>query len=359
MFIVLACSIGLLAGLILLEISIRIFLVRRGEFIDQIHLTMSREYGGDVTLFDIIRAASDTARVYEMIPGANGIFVGQPLLINRDGFRDAEHAMHKQPGVKRVAILGDSVAFGWGVQQLDRFSDQLQDMLQTSNTKCEVLNFAVPGYNTVMELATFRDKVLAYEPDILLLSLVDNDDELPNFVRVRPQAWSLRHCFIVETIRDRLIGRKLGDTARFALGGIAEAGGVGHASDAVGFRPELVPPEYRFLVGEKAMRAALEQLAAEAKQRGILPVCVVHRAFEKPTADAAGSALSARLVDLAQIAGFEVIDPSPAILQYLREHHLDAKGLWVKPDDFHPSPTGHRILADQIAAALAPAIASH
>jgi lysophospholipase L1-like esterase len=260
--------------------------------------------------------------------------------------------------VKRIAVLGDSVAFGWGVAPEARFSNLLETLINTSGTRCEVLNFAVPGYNTVMELATFREKVLAFQPDVLLLSFVDNDDELPNFVRLAPHAWSLDKCFILETIRDQLVGRKLGDTARLALGGIAQAGGVGHGKDAVGFRPELVPPEYRFLVGEKAMVEALNTLSREAKDHHILPVCVIHRGIEKPTAQAAGMVGARRLAPLAWQAGFTVVDPAPALLAYLNTRHADEKALWVNENDFHPNPAGHRIIAEQLLPTLEQALES-
>jgi hypothetical protein len=240
------------------------------------------------------------------------------------------------------------------VRQEDRFSDVLESLLnaQTSGTsavKWEVLNFAVPGYNTVMEYATWWDKVMFYKPDVLLVSLVDNDDELPNFVRIRPQAWSLTRCFVYETIRDQLIGRKLGDTARLASGGVAEAGGVGHASNVTGFRPELVPEEYRFLMGEGAMHGALRGLAKEARMHNAVPLCVVHRIYEKPTPEAAGILGSERLPRMAKESGFEVIDPGPAILKYLGDHHLDESAASVRKNDIHPNATVHRIIAEQIA----------
>lgn len=347
-----AVALSVCFGLLLLEIAMRIFLVRRGEFIDSLHEQVSREWGGELTLFDMVQPSGSFNRVYELIPGANGAFVGQPLLINSAGFRDPERTVQKPPGVKRVAVLGDSVAFGWGVREEDRFSNVLEKLLNeqtTSTTKWEVLNFAVPGYNTVMEYATWWDKVMLYKPDVLLLSLVDNDDELPNFVRIRPQAWSLTRCFIYETIRDQLIGRKLGDTARLAAGGVAEAGGVGHASNVAGFRPELVPPEYRFLMGEGAMRSSMAELAKEARMHNATPLCVVHRVYEKPTGEAAGVLDSDRLVPMATQAGFQVIDPGPAILKYLEDHHLPDAAVYVRTNDVHPNPTVHKIIAEQIA----------
>ena len=43
----------------------------------------------------------------------------------------------------------------------------------------EIINTGVPGYNTVMEVATMRAKGLALEPDIVILNVVTNDLNLP------------------------------------------------------------------------------------------------------------------------------------------------------------------------------------
>ena len=42
--------------------------------------------------------------------------------LNRQGFRDIDHALKADPGVRRLLVVGDSIAFGWGVPDpKDRF----------------------------------------------------------------------------------------------------------------------------------------------------------------------------------------------------------------------------------------------
>src|SRR5262249_24805283 len=56
-----------------------------------------------------------------------GWFWGQrrPAVTNGRGWRDAEHAYDKPPGVRRAVVVGDSVTFGILVDDGERFTDTL------------------------------------------------------------------------------------------------------------------------------------------------------------------------------------------------------------------------------------------
>src|SRR5262249_1845763 len=47
----------------------------------------------------------------------------------------------------------------------------------------EALNFGVPGYNTPQEVAVFRTKAAAFQPDIVILTYCMNDWALPYLLR--------------------------------------------------------------------------------------------------------------------------------------------------------------------------------
>ena len=366
-----AVAFGLLAALAVLELGLRVALLRYAESIDRFRADFAREWGGELSLVHFVRPSADTDRVYEMIPGAHGTFAGAPLRINTTGFRDADHPVAKPPGTRRVAVLGDSVAFGWGVPVERRFSDVLARLLNDADTTTpttastdgangaapggasspawEVLNFAVPGYNSTMELATLRSVVMAHAPDAVVVSVIPNDDELPNFVRLEPEVWSLRRSFIAEAVRDRMVGRPIGDTARLAAGGVVEAGGAGHGRHVRGFRPELVPPEYRHLMGMDNARAALAEIARTGRDAGI-PVVALF--FSPHLGGGAGDdAPPGDLVPwiaAARDAGMTLCDPSPALRRHLREHGLTTNALRATQDDLHPNGTAHGIIARRL-----------
>lgn len=359
-FRVAAVLLGLCFALIILEISARIFLYRYGNWIDRLQEDIARNYGGELTLRDLVKPSRSRQRCFELVPGAWGTFVQQPVRISQAGFRDRERPTEKLAGTMRIAILGDSIAFGWGVRQEERFSDILENLLnssrETSAPAVECLNFAVPGYNTVMEEALLREVVLAFSPDVLVLNLVTNDDEAPNFIRLEPKLWALDRLFLVEAIRDRMVGRPLGDTARLLIGGVAEAGGRGHGQHVVGYRPELVPPEYRFLVGWENMRGALRNIATVCRAHGIQPVCMLHYDFIALEEAVAGGQkwreLQAPWQKVAQEAGFTVVNPLEQISAYARNHHASVEAFVLSKKDIHPSPLAHELIAVALAQAL-------
>lgn len=355
-----ALVLGFGFALVALEISARIFLYRYGSWIDRLQEDIARNYGGELTLRDLVKPSGSRQRCFELVPGAWGTFVQQPVKINQAGFRDREHAIEKPTGTMRIAILGDSIAFGWGVRQEERFGDVLENLLnsarETSGPVVECLNFAVPGYNTVMEEALLREVVLAYSPDVLVLNLVTNDDEAPNFIRLEPKVWALDRVFLIEAIRDRMVGRPLGDTARLLIGGVAEAGGRGHGQHVVGYRPELVPPEYRFLVGWENMREALHKIAAVCRARGIQPVCLLHYDYVALEEAVAGGQkwveLQAPWRRAAEEAGFTIVNPLERISAYARNHHASVETFILSQKDVHPSPLAHKLIAEALAQTL-------
>ncbi len=92
--------------------------------------------------------------------------------INSLGFRDPPQALAKREGVRRVLFLGDSMTWGWGVNDGERFCDLLGARLGAG---IEVTDAAVPGYGTDQELWTLAACGDALSPDLVVLVFVLND----------------------------------------------------------------------------------------------------------------------------------------------------------------------------------------
>ena len=101
----------------------------------------------------------------------------------------------KKPGEFRVLIVGDSVAFGLGVEEDAIFPSQLDRILRLRHPQRAILvmNAAVASYNTRTELESLKH-LWHLEPDIIVLQyLVDNDSDLEPGIAVDPQTGRLAH----------------------------------------------------------------------------------------------------------------------------------------------------------------------
>jgi lysophospholipase L1-like esterase len=114
-------------------------------------------------------------------PGLEALVVrDRKIEIRHDshGFRNDEVAEKKPADVYRIVILGDSVAWGWGVDQGDVYSALLAQRLNERRAvgkRFEVVNAAVSGYGTAQELLLFRRIAAWAKPDLVLLHYFDND----------------------------------------------------------------------------------------------------------------------------------------------------------------------------------------
>ncbi len=125
--------------------------------------------------------SADPLAVYEYRPGAS-----DPLFkINSHGFRGREVQFAKDHGVVRIACVGDSYTFGPGVETKNTWVERLQVHLgeQMRPTQVETLNFGVEAYGSSNELGLLRSKVLRFDPDLVILAHLVNDN-LYDFIRI-------------------------------------------------------------------------------------------------------------------------------------------------------------------------------
>lgn len=98
--------------------------------------------------------------------------------LNKMGFRDHNFKLDKKGSAFRIAVVGDSFAFGQGIDEDERFSNLLEKKLNdASNVKFEVMNFGIPGAETIDEVKTLKKYVMKIHPDFVLLQWFINDFE--------------------------------------------------------------------------------------------------------------------------------------------------------------------------------------
>lgn len=90
---------------------------------------------------------------------------------NELGYRDVPFQTDKPEGVRRILVLGDSVAWGKGVDESARFSNVLD---RAAPPGTEVYNLGYCGF-TVEVMAEQIERSLMFQPDLVVLQAPAND----------------------------------------------------------------------------------------------------------------------------------------------------------------------------------------
>ena len=120
----------------------------------------------------LMRFVDDPVLRYEMQPATS---CGEGTT-NALGMLDGPREPTKPPGTLRVACLGDSVGGDCSLPR-DNACAALERVLRDvrGGRPTEVLNFSVPGYNTLQEARALELKASAFAPDVVVVLYVVND----------------------------------------------------------------------------------------------------------------------------------------------------------------------------------------
>jgi lysophospholipase L1-like esterase len=285
----------------------------------------------------LYRPSSIEGLSYEMVPNRDGMFEGMHVRTNAYGLRGPALAPESSHPI-RLAAIGDSFTFGFGVDENDTFPSLLQGMLNSSGNlpgrSFEVLNFGVVGYSSRDEAVVLQSKALPFHPRGIIIGYVLNDPEIdprPSLHKYfDPPAW-WRHSHFL-----RLLHLGWNTLQVWAYGG----------GDYV--RYLHAPGREKWLSVCAAFRDI--RLAAEAEKAwtvvAIFPLTPKDTWANYPYAD-----LHARVAEQAKLNGFQVVD----LLETFRK--VEPKELVVSPTDDHPNALGHRLAAKAIYEAILPRIA--
>ena len=308
----------------------------------------------DLDLGDIVQPSRDPGIVYELRPNVRGRFVDQPLLINSQGLHDYEYSRHKDPGTFRIVGVGDSSMFGWGVPFEDNGMKGLERRLneKLGPRKFEVINFAVPGYNTAMEAETFVARCLEYAPDLVLLNFNTNDYDVPNFMRRPGDVATLRKSYLFDlaySVYDGVMGLERYPPPFDFNNRTTALRQAEHLDE-----DPALPDEYRYMVGAKGVVRAFERLAAAAREHHI--PFIVFTVKEYPGLDPKYQRDEWRdgqrelLERESRRLGFHFLNDYPDYVKYLNQHPEAnlATVFAVSERDGHPNSVAHAIDAQAI-----------
>jgi hypothetical protein len=310
-------------------------------------------------------AVSDLRGLHEVHPGRGWLYGLRPgaegrisetgdafYRINADGFRGPRHVRPRPDAVSRVVVLGDSVAFGYGVEEAAAFPRVLEQQLaaHVPSRRIEVVNLGVGGYNPWNEAQLLADVGLGYQPDLVLAQFCINDLNDPT-VHFDAQTRIALGSVPDEAYPDpakRLVPRRA--TSRAAAGCAASKlctlvrerwlAWRGAEFDDSAKRAAILPvesdagPEWRWLETRYLEMAA--SAAAGGARFAVLAVPYAAQ-LDRPAPDP----VQQRLLSMVRRHGWTVVDPLPAF----RAVHAAGTPLFL--DWWHPTPAGHRIVAEE------------
>ncbi|MFZ0417780.1 MAG: SGNH/GDSL hydrolase family protein [Candidatus Sulfotelmatobacter sp.] len=121
---------------------------------------------------------------------SRGCFTGE-VETNRWGFRDRDRILKKPPGEFRIALVGDSVVEGVHVNPDQVMNIQMEKLLQQQGYhNVEVMNFGIEGIGTTQELIMYKDRIRQFHPDLVLLTVSDND-VMNNSSTLQPKSYGI------------------------------------------------------------------------------------------------------------------------------------------------------------------------
>jgi lysophospholipase L1-like esterase len=261
---------------------------------------------------------------HEHVANSHALLQSVDIRTNSWGLRGGAVSETPALGVRRILMLGSSIALGWGVEEDKVVSSVLQQKFAASGQNVEVLNGGIGNYNAQRYVDRFLTQLAPLQPtDLLVLAFVRDGEELDpdggNFV--------LRNSELAVTTW--IAFHRLFDKS-------GEASLIDHYRDV--YKPGSP--------GLEAIRTAFARLATYAQQHRIritmAMVPDIHNLTNYPL-----GFVHDIFAQIARDNGFAYVD----LLQTFQG--MDAREIWAMPGDPHPNAKGHALMADAIFPTLA------
>ncbi|MBI4341847.1 MAG: hypothetical protein HY599_00595, partial [Candidatus Omnitrophica bacterium] len=278
---------------------------------------------------------------WTLTPGFRGRFrkgdFDIEVTANAQGLREHDISP-KPPGTYRILGLGDSFAFGWGVEAEESFLKVLQARLNADGRRLyEVVNAGIPGFGTYEALRLLEVRGLSYEPDAVILAFYEGNDfqnnrEAPRRRMITPEGYlkDVTDPSPALTQHSRLAALVHGQWAR-------------------------VHTKRGFAEGVRATQSLLQQMHTLLEQRRI-PLALV--LIPDQDAKVYGRAPLLRLYDRV-VGGMELSQARRELEAFCRNHGIwfyqlsdrfggDQDSSALRLNDTHFNPAGHRAAAEEI-----------
>jgi len=152
----------------------------------------------------------DDSRGWRLRPGASDHWGGVPVTINGKGVRGPEIEYEKPERTARVLFLGDSVTFGFKIEDDEDTLPAVVESILNRETGGAVqsINAGCGGYSPWQEFLYLSQEGYKYEPDVVVVGFVLNDvTEKFGLVKFGGTGESVQLMRSYNSMADRLLAR--------------------------------------------------------------------------------------------------------------------------------------------------------
>lgn len=259
---------------------------------------------------------------HEHIPNKKVYVYGVEIQTNSYGFRaNREYILPKPKNTKRILVLGDSIAMGWGVRLENTYPYILESLLnKKSSINFDVINTSVGNYNSLSELMVLK-RFIDFDPDVIILNFYINDLEYIQFLP-RINYFINRYSYLYAFIWNKIIKIK------YRLGG----------DDYRAYYLKL----YRNQKLRLQAKNAIEQIIGIANNYSI-PLILVNIPEMHNFKEYIFVGAQQFIEDIAQK------HPQIIFIDFLKIlSNKEARNFWVSSEDPHPNANLHKIIAEAV-----------
>ena len=262
--------------------------------------------------------------------------------INRLGYRGPEMPALKPDGQLRILFAGDSFTWGHNVDDTETTPLVLQRFLAERCTQAAVANAGFPG-STILAHQAIIERGLSIDPDLVVLMYHENDiDEL-----IYPRRWTqlasnrrIKSAFPVSVAYPLVRKSALWSTAQHVRRVFQNRG----ATSRMPTMQHSTPREEDVVRALDEYRERLEATRDTVRLRGSR---LLFGTFPHPRSVEAGEGGRDYEAILAIARNLDL--PTIDLLPDLMRGPLSVADAYLVPEDYHPSPSGHRLAARVIA----------
>jgi lysophospholipase L1-like esterase len=285
---------------------------------------------------------------YTLKPGGILESLNTRITINDDGYRGKIYNPDKsEADVVRILCLGDSIALGLYLEDEETFCSQLETRLNKEKLFgkiWEVINFGVPGYNTINEIELLKVKGLKYEPDLVILQYCFNDHGNKSDLDTRLRGTLVEHHRLIGLLMNPALSI-LSRSKLFLLGAV---GFKSLKIDLESKRKWWIPGDYVY-EGDFFVKG-LEKFKDLSAENGFLPLAVIFPYFEPEESFSEYTWNYDRVINQCRENGV----PSINLLDYFKREYSGEKPYpKFHIDKVHPTAYGNRVAAEAIFSYLA------